>query len=35
MSGGGVDTFILIIRFLNDKWELYHITEGFFEIANK
>jgi hypothetical protein len=35
MSRGGVDTFVLIIHFLNDKWELCHVIEGFFEIANE
>jgi len=34
MSRGGVDTFILIVHFLNDKWEPCHVTIGFFEIAN-
>jgi hypothetical protein len=26
VSKGGVDTFILIVHFLNDKWEPCHIT---------
>jgi hypothetical protein len=34
MSRGNVDTFILIVHFLNDKWEPCHMTIGFFEIAN-
>jgi hypothetical protein len=29
----GVDTFILIVHFLNDKWEPCHVTIGFFEIV--
>jgi hypothetical protein len=35
MSRGGVDTFVLIIHFLNDNWELCHVTKGFFETANE
>ncbi len=35
MSRGGVDTFVLIIHFLNDKWKLYHVTIGFFETENE
>jgi hypothetical protein len=34
MSKGGVDTFILIMHFLNDKWELCYITMRFFEIVD-
>jgi hypothetical protein len=34
MSRGGVDTFVLIVHFLNDKWEFYHVTIGFFEIVD-
>jgi hypothetical protein len=26
-----VDTFVMIVHFLNDKWEPCHITIGFFE----
>jgi hypothetical protein len=33
MSKGGVDTFVLIVHFLNHNWELGHITIGMFEIA--
>jgi hypothetical protein len=35
MSRGGVHTFVLIIHFSNDKWELCHVTIGFFETANE
>jgi hypothetical protein len=35
MSRGGIDTFVLIVHFLNDKWEPCHVTIRFFEIANK
>jgi uncharacterized cupin superfamily protein len=31
---GGIDTFVLIVHFLNDKWEFCHVTFGFFEIVN-
>ncbi len=34
MSRGGVDTFVLIVHFLNDKWEPCHVTIGFFYITN-
>jgi hypothetical protein len=34
MSRGGVDTFVLIVHFLNDKWEPCHVTIGFFNIMN-
>jgi hypothetical protein len=30
----GMDTFVLIVHFLNAQWEPCHITVGFFEIAN-
>ncbi len=29
MSKGGVDTYVFIAHFLNDKWESYHVTLGF------
>jgi len=29
-----VDTFVLIVHFLNDKWEPCHVTIGFFETKN-
>jgi len=34
MSKAGVDTFVMIVHFLNDQWEPCHITIGFFEIVN-
>jgi hypothetical protein len=34
MSQGGVDIFVLIFHFLNDKWEPCHVTIGFFETTN-
>ncbi len=34
MSRGGVDIFVLIVHFLNDKWEPCHVTIGFFYITN-
>jgi hypothetical protein len=30
MSRGGVDTFVLIVHFLNHNWELGHVIIGFF-----
>ncbi len=33
MLKGGVNTFILIVHFLNNKWELCHVTMGFFKIV--
>jgi len=33
MLKGGVDTFVLIVQFLNDKWEFCHVTMGFFKIV--
>jgi hypothetical protein len=33
MSTARVDTFVLIVHFLNDKWEPCHVTIGFFEIV--
>ncbi len=34
MSKVRVDTFVMIMHFLNDKWEPCHIIVGFFEIVN-
>jgi hypothetical protein len=34
MLRGGVNTFVLIMYFLNDKWEPCYIIERFFEIVN-
>ncbi len=31
MSRGGIDTFVLIVHFLNNKWEPCHVIVGFFE----
>jgi hypothetical protein len=31
---GGIDTFVLIVHFLNDKWEFCYVTFRFFEIVN-
>jgi len=31
MSIGGIDTFVLIVRFLNNKWEPCHVIMGFFK----
>jgi hypothetical protein len=33
MLKGGVDTFVLIVQFLNDKWKFCHVTVGFFKIV--
>jgi hypothetical protein len=33
MSKGGVDTFVLIILFLNHNWELGHVTIDLFETS--
>ncbi len=33
MSRARVDTFVLIVHFLNDKWEPCHVTIGSFEIV--
>ncbi len=30
MLRAGVDTFVMIVHFLNNKWEPYHIIVGFF-----
>jgi len=29
-----MDTFVMIMHFLNDKWEPYHIIVDFFEIVS-
>jgi hypothetical protein len=34
MSRVKVDTFVMIVHFLNDQWEPCHITVGFFEIVD-
>jgi hypothetical protein len=34
MSRVGVDTFVMIVHFLNVQWEPCHITIGFFEILD-
>jgi hypothetical protein len=34
MSKGGMDTFVYIMHFLNEKWEPCHVTIGFFETTN-
>jgi hypothetical protein len=34
MSRGGVNTFVLIAHFLNDKWESYYVTLGFKKIID-
>jgi hypothetical protein len=34
MPKAKMDTFVMIMHFLNDKWEPCHITIGFFEIVN-
>jgi hypothetical protein len=31
MSKGSINTFVLIVHFLNNKWEPCHVTMGFFE----
>ncbi len=33
MSRMGVGTFVLIVHFLNDKWEPCHVTNGFLKIV--
>jgi hypothetical protein len=35
MSRGGITTFVLIIHFLNDKWEPCHVIVGFFETTDR
>ncbi len=32
MSHGGVDTFVLVINFLNETWVLMHVIVGLFEV---
>jgi hypothetical protein len=32
MSCGGVDTFAMVINFLNETWGPMHITMGLFEV---
>ncbi len=34
MSQGGVDTFVFIVHFSNDKWEPYHVIITFYETIN-
>ncbi len=34
MFKGGMDTFVYIVHFLNEKWEPCHVTIGFFETTN-
>jgi hypothetical protein len=34
MSKGGVDTFVFVVHFLNDKWEPCHVTINFFETTH-
>jgi len=34
MSRGGVDIFVPIVHFLNDKWEPYDVIIRFFEIVD-
>ncbi len=34
MSRVKLDTFVMIVHFLNDQWEPCHITIGFFEIVD-
>jgi hypothetical protein len=34
MLKAGMDTFVMIVHFLHDKWEPCHITISFFEIVN-
>jgi hypothetical protein len=35
MSRGGVNTFVLIMYFLNDKWEPCYMTVRFFDIVDR
>jgi len=35
MSRGGIAKFVLIVHFLNDKWEHCHVIVGFLEIVNR
>jgi len=32
MSRGGVDTFALVINYLNESWMPQHVTIGLFEV---
>jgi hypothetical protein len=34
MSRVGVDTFVMLVHFLNSKWEYCHVTIDFFETTN-
>jgi hypothetical protein len=34
ISKAKMDTFVMIVHFLNDKWEPYHIIVDFFEIVD-
>jgi hypothetical protein len=34
MSKTGMDTFVMIVHFLNEKWEPCHITIHFFDIID-
>jgi hypothetical protein len=31
MSRKGIDNFVMIVHFLNTKWEPYHVIIGYFE----
>ncbi len=33
MSRKGIGTFVMILHFLNDKWEPCHVIMGYFETA--
>jgi len=33
-SRGNIDTFVLIVHFLNDKWEPCHVIVKFFETVD-
>jgi hypothetical protein len=32
MSKGGVNTFALVINYLNEAWKLRHVTDNLFEV---
>ncbi len=34
MSQGGVDIFVFIVHFSNDKWEPYHVIVRFYKTTN-
>jgi len=34
MSKAGMDTFVYIVHFVIEKWELCHVTIDFFETTN-